>query len=215
MEDFTDLIEEGLSLINQEEFDEAIYIFTQAFIKFPQETTVYYHLGRAYHFANKNEKAISFLKEYNNLKKNSARGLFLLGVVYFRLDDFRNAIMYLTKMLSFHNHLTYDNMKCDDEQISLGAIDDAYKYLAKSYVGNNEFEKSIEVYRFLIENGCSNREKADLLYELGVAYKRQGDITNSIINFKNSIETFSNLRSINSFKQKKIDEMKTFIQEYN
>ncbi len=93
-------LEKGLEYFKNKKYDDAISKFKEYLSIMPESGRCYYYLGECYFELKKYSDAILNYKRCINLCPNTYHNNILkkIGVCYFKLNDFKNAIQYLSSI---------------------------------------------------------------------------------------------------------------------
>lgn len=178
-----DLLEQGKSYINDENYEEAIKCFNNAIELDPNDWVSWHWLGRSYGGNGNNEMAMKCLKKAVELNPDDADNWYWLGYFYFfNIKDDEEGIKCLKKAVEL-NPDDADNWEC----------------LGICHKINENYEDAIMCFKKAVE---LNPNDVDNLERLGHYYYDKGNYEEAIIYFKKAAELNSDnartmLRSLN------------------
>ena len=163
-----DLLEEGKTYHNNEEYDKAIEIFKKAVELYPNDDDNYYWLGRSYYQNEQYEEAINSLLKAIQLVPNSPEYWAMLGISYGINGQIEEAIKSLLKAAELN----------PDDRESWCFLGNSY--LALKYNNNAvySFERAIEI----------NPNYSDAWNNYGVALQRLNRIDEAISAYSKALE---------------------------
>lgn len=192
------LFNEGNSLLRSGNYKAAIEKYEEA-LKYQQDPRFYYNKGLALKALRQNEEAIKAFKEAINLKSDFAPAYNAIAGIYLVQGDYDNAIDNYNKALQYDKKLDAA-MKGMVEAllgksnmlIQAGKFQDAVNLLTQATTYRQDYPK-VYVMLALVYNKLSQHDKAiesamkaisinpkatnaDAYFELGIAYKKLGQV---------------------------------------
>jgi tetratricopeptide (TPR) repeat protein len=190
------LFNEGNALLRSGNYKAAIEKYDQA-LKFQQDPKFYYNKGLAHKALRQNEEAINAFKQAINLKQDFAPAYNAIAGIYLVQGDYDNAIENYKKALEYDKKLdaavkgivealigkSNFLIQAGKFQEALDLLVQATSYrqdypkvyvmLAIVYNKLSQHDKAVESAKKAIE---LNPKSADAYFELGVAYKKLGQV---------------------------------------
>ena len=163
-----DLLEEGKTYYNNEEYDKAIEIFKKVVELYPNDNDNYYWLGRSYYQNEQYEEAINSLLKAIQLVPNSPEYWAMLGISYGINGQIEEAIKSLLKAAELNP---------DDSS--------NWYNLGYAYINNEQYQESIEPLLKATELNPDDRESWCFL---GNSYLALKDNNNAVYSFERAIE---------------------------
>ena len=130
---------------------------------------------------NYKEKSDCAYKLHTQNKLDEAQKLYL-ELLEVRPDDVN--ILNLLGLLYLSKSVPDKAVECLSKAFVLNQSEYICTNLAKAYYFNNEFEKSIKLYKQALQYG----ETDDIYYSMAISYKKLGDFTNVIKCYEKAIE---------------------------
>ncbi len=192
------LFNEGNSLLRSGNYKAAIEKFDQA-LNIQKDPKFYYSKGLALKALKQNEEAIKVFKEAINLKTDFAPAYNAIAGIYLVQGDYDNAISYYKKALEYNPKLEVAVKGIvealigkSNALIQAGKFQEALELLIQSITYKQDYPKTYVILA-IIYNKLSQHDKAiesakkaielnpkstnaDAYFELGVAYKKLGQI---------------------------------------
>ena len=197
-----DLLEEGKTYYNNEEYDKAIEIFKKVVELYPNDNDNYYWLGRSYYQNEQYEEAINSLLKAIQLVPNSPEYWAMLGISYGINGQIEEAIKSLLKAAELNPddssnwyNLGYAYINNEQYQESIEPLlkaaelnpDDSSNWynLGYAYINNEQYQESIEPLLKATELNPDDRESWCFL---GNSYLALKDNNNAVYSFERAIE---------------------------
>jgi tetratricopeptide (TPR) repeat protein len=192
------LFNEGNSLLRSGNYKAAIEKYDQA-LQLYQDPKFYYNKGIALKALRQNDEAIKAFKEAINLKKDFAPAYNAIAGIYLTQGDYDGAIENYTKALEYDNKLDVAIKGIvealigkSNALIQAGKFQEALDLLVKATTYRQGYPK-VYVMLAVVYNKLSQHDKAvesakkaielnpkganaDAYFELGIAYKRLGQV---------------------------------------
>ena len=163
---------------------------------------IYTDLGKLYRNMNEYEKAEAAFKKSLSLDPNQSDTYgYGLGYLYLEQDRFAEAETAFKKALELDSNNEMANMGLGDLYREVGRYDESeavflkiistnpksesYLGLAWLYIHQERYDDAVEAGQNFLTN---IREKAEVYYTIGVAYREQGDIANAKAAFTKAVE---------------------------
>lgn len=172
---------EGVEAYQSGNFEDALTHFDEAIQKNPQKAEYYLEEGAAFMATEQYEKAREALGHAitdNGLaivKENKKRALRLIGICYYREEDYKNAIRYFEQALEIPLLLELDA--------------DIGKYLAAAYEPAGMYEKGIARNTEILDEDPENVQS---LMTRGRMYLELGENEKALADFEKVIEVVGN-----------------------
>ena len=189
-----DLLEEGKTYYNDEEYDKAIEIFKKAVELNPNDDDSWRLLGNSYNRNGQIEEAIKYYLKAAELNPDDSRNWFNLGISYSNNEQYKEAINSFLKVVELNPDDSYSWYGLGNSYIKNEQVEDAIKSLLKatelnsndyqswldlaiSYIHNEQYEEAIEPLLKSIELNPNNAGDLSLL---GWVYKLNGQYEEAI-----------------------------------
>lgn len=146
----------GNCLAKQKKFDDAKNCLEKSIILNASNPEAYKKLGLINKEKEDFDEAISNFSKALNLDKDHIQTLFQLGETYYFCKKYSEAIKYLKKIISLTKDKYYLLL--------------AKELLAKTYDANREYDKSIEIFKDILNSYDENKVKEKALANLSCVY---------------------------------------------
>lgn len=197
-----DLLEEGKTYCNNEEYDKAIEIFKKAVELNPNDDDSWRLLGNSYNRNGQIEEAIKYYLKAAELNPDDSRNWFNLGISYSNNEQYKEAINSFLKVVELNPDDSYSWYGLGNSYIKNKQVEDAIKSLLKatelnsndyqswldlaiSYIHNEQYEEAI---KYLSKAKELNPDGFDNWYELGEAYLNNGQFQEAIETLLKAVE---------------------------
>jgi len=178
-EESSQLLEEGNLLMKEEKYEEAVEVFEELVMKYPEIYQIHLNIGTCYLRKRELDKAEeqfqlvldNTLKTHSDLKKDkgaSLRALTGLGEVYLQKEKFETAQKYFAQALDISPEDAVSAYNVGEVYFSNQKIDEAIEYfelatkikkewskpylkLGYVYLNKGDFDKSLEYFHKFIE----------------------------------------------------------------
>lgn len=197
-----DLLEEGKTYYNNEEYDKAIEIFKKAVELNPDDDDSWRWLGNSYNRNGQVEEAIKYYLKAAKLNPDDSRNWFNLGISYSNNEQYKEAINSFLKVVELNPDDSYSWYGLGNSYIKNEQVEDAIKSLLKatelnsndyqswldlaiSYIHNEQYEEAI---KYLLKAKELNPDGFNNWHELGEAYLYNGQFQEAIETLLKAVE---------------------------
>ena len=200
---YAQLFNSGVSLIKQNQYEQAVNNFKTCNLIFPNRMDAYINLGYTYTFLKNDSAATEVYKKAVQVDTANLEVRSLLGMMYYKTKQYDKAIEALKPVIG--------KAKPDSKQYM-----DALYYTAYSYDLLRQIDKAIETYTNALNVSPGNK---DLLFNLGRLHIIKEDFSRAADYFAKVLESDPNDFDANFntgicfFQQKKYDAALPYLQK--
>ena len=178
------LIENGLRLYEQKDYNKAIDNFQQAYILDSNNPILLYYIAKSYDKNNNNLNATCYYKKTVDLDNDMAPAMYNLALIYAKEKRYDEAINYFKRAIKSDKKLSY-----------------AYYNMGNIFYEQNKYQAAIDNY---LKTISLNAEYPDSYYNLAKIYEMT-DRKNLALKY---YEKYNNLQPGNSKVEGKIESLK-------
>jgi tetratricopeptide (TPR) repeat protein len=207
----------GMCAYQQEDYGKAIKGLTSYTGKFPTDAEAMYTLARCYLDMEQYAAAVPFYNKAVLLNAEKINWIYELGLLYYTLNDFKNAVAYFNqaadkgypKKSDFVENLGYAYIYSgrfdEGEQMLNGLLEkrpgdkQMIRDLAEAMYKNKQYDRSLGYCQKLMEMDAKDGKA---LYQAGLCFQKKGDKDKGQAMCDQAIELDP---SLNSLRQKKGD----------
>ena len=187
---------------------EALGYYMLVLEKIPKHSKAMYEVGEIFFETENFKKAREYLESFSTIKPDHIKTKYYLGQIYYKLTDYNGCVQVLE---SIKDRATNDDVMYQkianllaDSYLVLKRYENAIKTLSPllenretfeaalvkvvdAYVRNNQYEKAIELARANMSR-LSKNMRAELLYQIGSAYFKYGEIYKAVVVWKEAFD---------------------------
>jgi FOG: TPR repeat len=169
------------NFFDAQDYKRAIEAGKRAVQKYPKNSDAHFCLGISYYQVGEFKLALKHMKRSESLTSNKKDLMLIynqIGLIYHRMGDLDDALLYYSKSLSLAQDLGDKSMQAS----SLNNIAGIYKE-------KDELDKALGYYEESLRLKTDEKEKAITYNNIATVYYQKGDHKKAVEYFQKAIET--------------------------
>jgi len=173
-------VEACFNFLDARDYKRAIEAGKRAVRKYPNNLDAHFCLGISYYQIGEFKLALEHMKGAESLTSNKKDLMYIynrIGLIYYRMGNLDDALLYWSRSLSLARDLGSKSMQAAN-----------LNNIAEIYRKKGELDKALSYYEESLRLKTDEKEKATTYNNIAIIYGKKGDYKKAVKYFKKAIE---------------------------